>query len=130
MTFNEELFYEADDELTAIPVTETPAIVELLHEDVEVVNMGEAIELPITEQDLSLGSSTEQQLGGEVQEESRSLEGQSSEERAPGLETVRAASLASKPLEIRAERNRNIGLLSPNLTLEPKQLDADREAPY
>ena len=130
VTFNEELFYEADDESTAIPVTETPAIVELLHEDVEVVNMGEAIELPITEQDLSLGSSTEQQLGGEVQEESRSLEGQSSEERAPGLETVRAASLASKPLEIRAERNRNIGLLSPDPTPEPERPDADGEAPH
>jgi hypothetical protein len=44
------------------------------------------------------------------------LEGQSSIERAPRLETTRVASLASKLLEICAGQYCNIGLLSPNLT--------------
>jgi hypothetical protein len=128
VTFNEQLFYDKGDESTAIPITESSKVVELLHEEDEIVDAGEAIELPITE-DLSLGSSTEQQLGGEVQEGSRMLEGQSSMERAPGPETARAASLAGKPLEIRAGRYRDIGLLSPDPTPEPERLDANREAP-
>ena len=60
MTFNKELFYKANNKLTTILVIETLAIVELLYKDVKVVNIGEAIKLPITEQDLSLSLSTKQ----------------------------------------------------------------------
>jgi hypothetical protein len=50
-------------------------------------------------------------------------------ERAPRPETARAASLAGKPLEIRAGRYCDIGLLSPDPTPKPERLDANREAP-
>ena len=66
MTFNKELFYKANDKLTTILVIEILAIIELLYKDIKVVNIGEAIKLPITKQDLSLGSSTKQQLRGKV----------------------------------------------------------------
>lgn len=128
VTFNEELFYDKKDESTAIPIAEVPTVIQLLHEDDEIVDVGE-IELPTTEQDLSLASSTERQLGGEVQEGPLPLEGQSSIERAPEPDTARAASLAGKPLEIRAERHQVIGLHTPDPTPEPERPDRDGEAP-
>jgi hypothetical protein len=65
VTFNEQLFYDKGDESTAILITKLSKVVKLLYEEDEIVNAGEAIKLPITE-DLSLGSSTKQQLRGEV----------------------------------------------------------------
>jgi hypothetical protein len=129
VTFNEELFYNPGDESTAIPVEEAAAVVDFLHEPDEIIDVGDAIELPIAEGDLSLGSPTERQLGGDAREEPRLLDGQSSIEGAPEAETARAASLAGKPLEIRAGRQQEIGLLSPDPTPEPELPSVGGEAP-
>jgi hypothetical protein len=128
VTFNEELFYNAEDETTAIPIVKAVKVVDVLHKASEITDAGEAIELPITEgEDLLLSASTKQQLRGEPSDITQLLEGQSSK-RAPKVEPARSTSLASKSMEIRAGR-REIGLLTPNPTPEPEQLGADGEAP-
>lgn len=129
VTFNEELFYNQVDESTALPVAEAVEVVEVLHEPGEIVDAGEAIELPIAEgEDLSLESPSARQLGGKPSGEARLVEGQSSNERAPEVETTRSVSLAGKPMEIRVGRQ-ELGLLSPDPTPEPEQLAAGGEAP-
>jgi hypothetical protein len=128
VTFNKELFYNADDKTTAIPVVKAVKVVDVLHKAGEITDAGEAIKLPIAEgEDLLLSASAEQQLRGEPSDKTQLLEGQSSE-RAPEVEPARSISLAGKSIEIRAGRQ-EIGLLTPNPTPEPEQLGADREAP-
>jgi hypothetical protein len=59
VTFNKQLFYNKGDESTAILITKLSKVVELLYKEDEIVNIGEAIKLPIIE-DLLLGLSTKQ----------------------------------------------------------------------
>jgi hypothetical protein len=65
VTFNKELFYDADDETTAIPVVEVVKVVDVLYKAGEIIDVGEAIKLPIAEgEDLLLSASAKQQLRG------------------------------------------------------------------
>jgi hypothetical protein len=66
VTFNEELFYDADDKTTAIPVVKAVKVVDVLYKAGKITDAGEVIKLPIAEgEDLLLSASAEQQLGGE-----------------------------------------------------------------
>jgi hypothetical protein len=59
VTFNKQLFYNKGDKSTAILITKLSKVVKLLYKEDEIVNIGEAIKLPIIE-DLSLSLSTKQ----------------------------------------------------------------------
>jgi hypothetical protein len=66
VTFNKELFYNAEDKTTAIPVVKAVKVIDVLHKAGEITDAGEAIKLPIAEgEDLLLSASTKQQLRGE-----------------------------------------------------------------
>jgi hypothetical protein len=65
VTFNKQLFYNKGDKSTAVLTTKLSKVVKLLYKEDKIVNIGEAIKLPITE-DLLLSSSTKQQLRGKV----------------------------------------------------------------
>jgi hypothetical protein len=66
VTFNKELFYNADNKTTAIPVVKAVKVVDVLYKASKITDVGEAIKLPIAEgEDLLLSASTKQQLRGE-----------------------------------------------------------------
>ena len=60
--FNKELLYFSSRELEVIIVVEAIVLIELLYKPRDIINRGEAEELPINKQDLLLNLSTKQQL--------------------------------------------------------------------
>jgi hypothetical protein len=65
VTFNKQLFYNKGDKSIAIPITKLSKVVKLLYKEDKIINIGEAIKLPIIE-DLLLSLCTKQQLRGKV----------------------------------------------------------------
>jgi hypothetical protein len=59
ITFNKQLFYNKEDTSIVILITKLSKVVKLLYKEDKIVNIGEAIKLPIIE-DLLLSLSTKQ----------------------------------------------------------------------
>lgn len=112
VTFNEELFYSGSKEPEVITTAEATALAELLYEPGDIINRGDAEELPINEQNLSLDSFIKQQLGGRAALEPELTDSQSGNDGAIAAPPARAVSLANKPQEIGAGRL-GTGLLTP-----------------
>jgi hypothetical protein len=64
VTFNKKLFYNLGNKLTAIPVKEAIVVIDILYKPNKIIDVGDAIKLPIAERDLLLSLPTKQQLRG------------------------------------------------------------------
>jgi transposase InsO family protein len=125
VTFDESLFYEGNPE-TEMPKEQAIKLVEILHNG-ELTDPGQDIDIPVLEDQEAaaqntLEQATEQDLGGEQDDELIIEVGQPNDQQVDQADTTRVANTASEQLRIRAGLNKKTGLATPEMTPEPAPL--------